>query len=59
MRCERCKEEAYFLEKCNFCGRMIDRDCEKSSKRPERTVRAVICKDDWSNLKHRSAYKSM
>jgi len=46
------------LEKCEYCNRQVDRRCVKSSRKPIKTVRIVICKDCWSDLKKRSQYKS-
>ena len=58
MRCERCKEEIYKLEKCDFCNRKICRDCTKSSKNTSKLARSVICKDCWSDMTKRAKYKS-
>jgi len=58
MRCERCKEEIYKLDKCNFCDRNICRLCIKSQKKLSKIVSSMICKDCWSDMKKRSKYKS-
>ncbi|MEM2974101.1 MAG: hypothetical protein QW112_00520 [Candidatus Micrarchaeia archaeon] len=58
MRCERCKEETYLLDKCNFCDRKICRSCIKASKNPNRLERIIICKDCWSDIDKRSKFKS-
>lgn len=59
MICERCSEQAYLVEKCNYCGRMVCLACEKSAKRSNKTKRYVICKDCWGDLKIRSKFKSV
>jgi hypothetical protein len=56
--CERCKREITKYEICNYCGRKIGVECEKSSMRVQKVTRLVICKDDWSNLKKRTAFKN-
>ena len=56
--CERCKKEVYRQEVCNYCGRRIGVECMKSSQRTSKTVRLVICKDDWSDMDKRSMYKN-
>jgi len=58
VRCERCKDEGYVLEKCNFCNRKICKNCTKSSKNLSKLERSVICKDCWSNMPKRKRYKS-
>jgi len=57
MLCERCKEEIYAFEIRNYCDRKICRSCVKSSRRPEKKIRLVICKDCWSNNAKRLMYK--
>lgn len=56
--CERCKRETYKYEICNYCNKKICDLCEKSSQRSQKVVRLVICKDCWSNLKKRTAFKN-
>lgn len=56
--CERCKREIFRYEICNYCGRKICDSCVKSSQKPQKTVRLVICKDCWSDMKKRKAFKS-
>ncbi|MCL5434327.1 MAG: hypothetical protein M1559_01270 [Candidatus Marsarchaeota archaeon] len=56
--CERCKREIFRTFKCNYCGRNLCRNCVKSSKRKSKTVKLVICKDCWSEMPKRKAYKS-
>ncbi|MGC8628798.1 MAG: hypothetical protein ACP5T4_01135 [Candidatus Micrarchaeia archaeon] len=58
MLCERCKREIYKYEVCNYCGRKIGTECVKSSRRLSKSVRLVICKDCWSDVKKRKAFKS-
>ncbi|VVB66778.1 Uncharacterised protein [Candidatus Gugararchaeum adminiculabundum] len=58
MICERCSNQAYFLEKCNYCEKMVCRACEKSSKRRMKIKRYVICKTCWSDIKKRQKFKS-
>ncbi len=47
------------LEKCEMCGKMICRDCEKSSKKVSKTKRSIICKDCWGDMEKRKKWKSM
>lgn len=56
--CERCKQEVYKYELCNYCGRRICDACMKSSLNPKKVVRLVICKDCWSDMKKRRAFKN-
>ncbi len=56
--CERCKDEIYKSEACTYCGKKICINCEKSSMRVQKVTRLVICKDCWSNIKKRTAFKS-
>jgi hypothetical protein len=56
--CERCKREIYRNEACTYCGKKICNDCEKSSQRIQKTLRLMICKDCWSNIKKRTAFKN-
>jgi len=58
MICERCGKEVYLLEQCEYCNRKICVQCEKSAKKISRTKRTVICKDCWTDLKKRGAFKS-
>ncbi len=58
MICERCKREMFKYETCDYCGRKIDNNCMKASQKISKTVRLVICKDDWSKMPMRSAYKN-
>jgi len=55
--CERCSGQAYALEKCNYCSRMLCGSCVKSSKRKIKIKRYVICRDCWGDLKKRTAFK--
>ena len=59
VRCERCGEEVRYIEPCRYCERRICRKCIKSSKRPKKIGRVVICKDCWGNLKKRAQYKAL
>lgn len=56
--CDRCKREIYKYTKCSYCKRVICFDCVKSSQKGTRTQKLVICKDCWSNMKRRKAYRS-
>lgn len=56
--CERCKREIFKHELCNYCNKKICNDCIKSSMRVQKVTRLVICKDCWSNLKRRTAFKN-
>lgn len=56
--CERCKREISKYEICSYCGRKIGEECVKSSQRIQKVTRLVICKDDWSNIKKRTAFKN-
>ncbi len=56
--CERCRQESHMVEQCNYCGKKIDNRCMKSSRRIRKTIRLVICKSCWSNMKKRSAFKN-
>lgn len=58
MLCERCGREIYKYVTCDYCGRKICYDCIKSSENASKTKKLVICKDCWSNLPKRKAYKS-
>ena len=57
--CERCKNETYRYESCNYCSRKICNSCTKSSQRSPKTRRLVICKDCWSKLDRRHAFKTL
>ncbi len=59
MLCERCSAEIYKHEFCRYCNRKICTNCVKSSRRVSKTQRIVICKDCWSVMKRRKAFKSM
>lgn len=56
--CGRCKKEVYRYSKCNYCKRDVCSNCVKSSKKGSNTVRLVICKDCWTNMTRRKAYKN-
>ncbi len=58
MICERCSNETFHPEKCTFCGRMVCRDCVKSSKNSKKEGRLVICKTCWSGMRKRQKFKS-
>ena len=57
MSCERCKKELYRYIACNYCGRKICESCAKSAQRIAKTKKLVICKDCWSNMTKRKAFK--
>lgn len=56
--CERCKREINKYEICTYCNRKICNECIKSSMRVQKVTRLVICKDDWGNIKKRTAFKN-
>jgi predicted nucleotidyltransferase len=56
--CERCKRDIYRNEICNYCSKKICNDCVKSSQRIQKVTRLVICKDCWSNMRKRGAFKN-
>jgi len=56
--CERCKNEVFKYEMCNYCGKKLCYNCIKSSQRPTKTSRLVICKNCWSSMKKRTAFKN-
>ncbi len=58
VRCERCGKNIHKYNTCNYCKRKICVNCVKSSRRVSKTIRLVICKDDWSKLPSRKAFKS-
>lgn len=58
MICERCSRDITKFVVCNYCNRKVGNECMKSSKRQSRVVRLVICKDCWSILSRRKAYKT-
>ncbi len=58
MVCERCKDEIFKSERCNYCNRLICFNCVKSSSRHMKTLRLVICKDCWGIMRRRSAFKN-
>jgi hypothetical protein len=58
MLCERCGKDMFKHETCNFCNKKICNDCMKSSKKKSKVVRSVICKDCWSKIPSRKAYKA-
>ncbi len=58
MICERCSDNVHFVEKCEYCGKMVCVNCEKSAKRLKKVTRLVICKDCWGKLSVRKKFKS-
>jgi hypothetical protein len=58
MFCERCKKEIFAYKVCNYCKRKICNDCIKSSQRTSKISKLIICKDCWSDMRRRKAYKS-
>lgn len=58
MVCERCGKQTAKLEACKYCNKMCCASCEKSSKKPNRLVKLIICKNCWGNLDKRSKFKS-
>ncbi|MDE1874390.1 MAG: hypothetical protein KGI04_04740 [Candidatus Micrarchaeota archaeon] len=58
MRCERCGRDVFKHVVCNYCERKIGQECIKSSKRKTKVIKLIICKDCWSVMERRKAYKS-
>ena len=58
MICERCGKDIYKTSTCNYCKRKIGIECVKSSRKISQTERIFICKDDWSDIRKRRAFKS-
>jgi len=58
MICERCSKETHAVEQCEYCNKKVCVACEKSAKKLSRTKRIVICKDCWSDMKKRKAFKA-
>ncbi|MCD6549092.1 hypothetical protein J7K41_00030 [Candidatus Micrarchaeota archaeon] len=56
LTCERCGEQVYKVERCDYCGRLICHSCVKSSRKTK-DGRRVICKDCWTDTQKRKAYK--
>lgn len=56
--CDRCKREVYRTEPCDYCGRKVGVECEKASQKASKVTRLVICKDCWSIMPRRAAYKN-
>jgi hypothetical protein len=56
--CDRCKQEVFKYELCNYCKRKICYNCVKSSQRSPKTRRLVICRDCWGSMKKRGAFKN-
>ncbi len=58
VRCERCSEPTHYLEVCTYCGRRVCQHCIKASRKASKLERRVICKDCWTDVKKRKAFKS-
>ena len=56
--CERCKKQTAKAEKCNYCGKLIDESCTKSSKRASKVRKLFICKDCWGKMELRTKFKA-
>jgi hypothetical protein len=56
--CERCGGKTAKLDECNYCSKSVCNNCIKSSKRAGKIAKLYICKDCWSNMKKRKAFKS-
>ncbi len=59
MICERCSDQCYTTEKCNYCSKNVCEACKKSAKRVKKVRRFVICKDCWGNIAKRSKFKAL
>ncbi len=57
-KCGRCGKDAYYMEACSGCTRMVCRDCQKSSLTASKTKRLVLCKDCWGDIKKRKKFLS-
>jgi late competence protein required for DNA uptake (superfamily II DNA/RNA helicase) len=55
--CSRCGTKTAKLEECGSCGRMLCRNCIKSSRRSGKTEKVYICKDCWSKMEARKQFK--
>ena len=58
MLCERCGRDMFKFETCDYCKKKICNDCMKSSRKSSKILRKVICKDCWSKLPSRKAFKA-
>lgn len=56
--CERCRNDIYKYNTCNYCKRKVCVNCVKSSRRISKVIRIVVCKDCWTKLPSRKAFKS-
>lgn len=59
MICDRCSNQSYFLEKCEYCAKNVCVNCAKSAKRVQKIRRLLICKGCWGNLRSRSKFKGV
>ncbi len=57
--CERCSQQVYYVEKCDYCAKAVCLLCEKSAKRIKKVRRAVICKGCWGNMQARHKFKAL
>ncbi|MEM4272461.1 MAG: hypothetical protein QXH30_02630 [Candidatus Bilamarchaeaceae archaeon] len=57
MVCERCGKQTAKLEACSYCKKMCCISCEKSSKKPDRLTKLIICKSCWGNMEKRRKFK--
>ncbi len=57
--CERCSNQVYYVENCDYCKKAVCLSCEKSAKRLKKIRRLVICKACWGNMKARKQFKAM
>ena len=58
MRCERCGDDIYKYDVCNYCNKKICSNCLKSSRKTSKTTRIAICKDCWGKNQRRKQYKN-
>ena len=58
MVCDRCGAKTAKLDECKYCKKMCCAQCIKSSKRTGKGEKTYICKDCWSDMGKRKAFKS-
>ncbi len=57
-KCERCSDEDYYFEKCNYCKRTVCKHCIKSGATATKTERRIICKDCWGNKRRQKRFQA-
>ncbi|MEM4367355.1 MAG: hypothetical protein QW035_04505 [Candidatus Anstonellales archaeon] len=59
LSCERCAAPTAKAVKCRYCSKMLCNSCIKSSKKVARVEHIYICKDCWTVMPKRKAFKSI